>query len=272
MAQFHEEDLLIITKTYPSPSRKYRETSCIAALNQNGEMRRLFPIPYRLLDGEHQFNRWEWINAQIIKATDDHRPESYKVDIDSIKRITKLGTAQAWAERLQRIEPHILPDFTALETRRQMTGETLGFFRPSKFLLKIKKAVKPDWSNEEKLILIQDGLFDATVVKSRVPLRKVPYDFYYSYECPTPMGYSEYKHKITDWEASALYWKCEKNYGDKWEEYFRQKLEDDFSQNKDLIFLMGTMHRFPDRWLIVGLVYPPRVTARQEVFLLPPNE
>jgi hypothetical protein len=36
-----------------------------------------------------------------------------------------------------------------------------------------------------------------------------------------------------------------------------KKLETDFAR-KDLLFLMGTIHRFPDQWLIVGIVYPPR--------------
>jgi hypothetical protein len=28
--------------------------------------------------------------------------------------------------------------------------------------------------------------------------------------------------------------------------------------SRDLMFLMGTIHRFPDKWLIVSLLYPPR--------------
>ena len=27
--------------------------------------------------------------------------------------------------------------------------------------------------------------------------------------------------------------------------------------NEELLILMGTIHRFPDQWLIVGFVYPP---------------
>ncbi len=94
MAQYHEETLLILTKTYPSPSSKYRETSCVAAINDKDQMRRLFPIPYRLLTDSQQFARWEWVRARITKAGDDHRPESFKVDIDSIVRVSRLKTDQ----------------------------------------------------------------------------------------------------------------------------------------------------------------------------------
>jgi hypothetical protein len=271
MALYHQETLLILTKTYPSPSKKYRETSCVAALNQGGEMRRLFPIPYRLLDGEHQFQRWEWIRARITKANDDHRPESYKVDVDSIERIQKLGTAQGWAERLNWIAPHVLPNFEALETRRQATGETLGFIRPASFTLQIRPSDSTDWTQEELNKLIQDGLFDTAEVKSRILLRKVPFDFYYDYTCQSPSGPLTYTHKITDWEACALYWNCQKDYGSDWERYFRARLEADFAQFKEIAFLMGTMHRFPDKWLIVGIVYPPKAAARQQAFLIPPS-
>lgn len=51
MNQPVNEELLILTKTYPSPSSKYRETTCVAAINRQGEMRRLFPVPFRLLEG-----------------------------------------------------------------------------------------------------------------------------------------------------------------------------------------------------------------------------
>ena len=46
-------------------------------------------------------------------------------------------------------------------------------------------------------------------------------------------------------------------YGDDWQGKMREKLETQFA-TLDLSFLMGTVHRFPDQWLIVGLVYPKK--------------
>lgn len=270
MALFHSERLLIITKTYPAPSRKYRETSCAAAINEQGKLRRLFPIPFRLLDGDLQFQRWEWISARIRRADNDKRPESYRIDVDSIKRLGKVGTSAAWAERYQWIEPHFQKSFKDLEIRRQSTGETLGFIRPKTFSLIIKQASNSEWTEEEKVKLIRDGLFDSPEVISRIPLKKVPFDFYYKYECSSD-DVQQDTHKITDWEVGSLYWKCVNRYGAQWEKYFRQKLGDEFLTTKELLFMMGTMHRFPDQWLIVGLVYPPKVSARQISMMLPPD-
>lgn len=37
-----EQRLLILCKTYPSPSAKYVETSCVAGMDENGRLIRLF--------------------------------------------------------------------------------------------------------------------------------------------------------------------------------------------------------------------------------------
>jgi hypothetical protein len=67
----------------------------------------------------------------------------------------------------------------------------------------------------------------------------------------------EYRHKIVDWEAGALFWNVHGDHGPNWESPFRAKLEHELPA-KDLMFLMGTIHRFPDQWLIVSLIYPPK--------------
>jgi len=90
MNDLKPDELLILTKTYPSPSTTYRETTCVAAINRQGQLRRLFPVPYRLLEGEAQFKKWEWINARVRKPEKDHRPESYRIDADSIERRSHL--------------------------------------------------------------------------------------------------------------------------------------------------------------------------------------
>jgi hypothetical protein len=256
-----KEELLILTKTYPAPSTQYRETTCVAAVNREGKMRRLFPVPYRLLEGSAQFKKWEWITAKLTIPSKDRRPESRHVDADSIDRSgniieTKRGD---WSERLRWIEPHLVPTFAALEAKRQATGETLGFLRVSKILeLKITALKQADWTKADRTKLTQDGLFDTVEIKKRQPLRKLPYDFHYCYECMTAQGLEINTHKLTDWEIGALYWNCVSAYGQKgWESKFRHRLETEFSQ-KDLLFLMGTVHRFPDQWLIVGIIYPPR--------------
>lgn len=248
------EKLLILANTYPTPSEKYRETNCVAALNESGDMRRLFPIPYRLLDGKEQFRKWEWISAPIVKANNDHRPESHRIDVDHIDRTYgQMPAGKGWPNRLTWILPHIVADFDSLETRRQESGQTLGVLGPVRLLgLDIEAETNPNWTAKEIAKLSRDGLFDTDEVRNRAPLRKLPHRFYYRYEV---VG-KAHRHYITDWEAGALYWKCIRSYGTDWEEKFRQKYEGEFA-GKDLMLLLGTMHRFPGQWLIISVIYAP---------------
>ena len=261
------EDLLILTKTYPSPSAGHRETTCVAAATRAGELRRIFPVPFRLLDGDAQFKKWEWIQARVSRPSGDHRPESRRIDTGSIHRSGNIIPVRNgdWSERTRWLQSHIVPGFTALEQRRQASGQTLGVLRVSQILeLRITKVKDDDWTEEDRIKLSQDGLFDTEEVKRRPPLRKLPHDFHYRYECKMADGQVEIcTHKLTDWEIGALYWNCLKLYGSKgWETKFRHRLETEFAE-KDLLLLMGTIHRFPDQWLIVGIINPPRPAPNQ---------
>ncbi len=42
-----------------------------------------------------------------------------------------------------------------------------------------------------------------------------------------------------------------------WEPAFRDKFGKALPAS-DLKFLLGTIHRFPDQWLIVSVIYPPK--------------
>jgi len=257
------EELLILAKTYPNPSKQYRETSCVAAVNSQGQLRRLFPVPYRFLQGDRQFQKWEWITARVSKARKDHRPESYNIDADSIIRKKIIPTSNGWKQRLKWLDPHFLATPFDLELRRQQQEFSLGCVRPNRIIeLQIKKSSQPDWTEEERQKLIQECLFDTAEAKSKIALQKVPFDFYYTYNCVESNGQLvEARHKITDWEAGALYWNCLARYGTEWEKYFRMKFEVDFASKRDLVFLLGTIHRFPDQWLIVGIYYPPKLST-----------
>ena len=53
---------------------------------------------------------------------------------------------------------------------------------------------------------------------------------------------------------------CQRKHGDNWEAAFRAKLGQDLP-SKDLMFLLGTIHRFPHQWLLISLIYPLKPPA-----------
>lgn len=257
--------ILILCKTYPSPSGKYAETSCVAGMEENGDLIRLFPVPFRLITEEQQFKKWQWITAKVRKSAKDHRPESHTILVDTIQRGAEISTKNRWAERRRLLDkPATFSDFRELNDARISNHRSLGLLKPARIIsLDIAPASKPSWTPEELAKLEQDqkqaGLFDEGEAKIIKTLRKIPFDFYYSYECVTASGAAVYRHKIVDWEAGALYWNCVRDHGQEWESAFRAQMETRLP-SQDLRFLMGNIHRFPDQWLIVSLIYPPRLS------------
>ncbi len=263
MASF-EQDILILCKTYPSPSGKHIETSCVAGMDPNGKLIRLFPVPFRLIDGSRQFKKWQWVNARIDRAARDNRPESHKLFVDTVQFVgDPLPTQRDWKARRDPLSKlSVFEDFGSLDADRIANKKTLGLVRPSKILgIDITGATNPDWTDDEKAKLLQSqqqgGLFDDTDAKALTTLRKLPFDFHYRYECIVGGVAKQYRHKVVDWEVGALYWNCFHRDDAAWEKPFRQKMEVSLPAN-DLMFLMGTIHRFPDQWLIVSLIYPPK--------------
>lgn len=264
MALDRLERILILAKTYPSPSAQYVETSCVAGINQDGLMRRLYPVPFRMIEEGSQFKKWQWIEVRIEKANKDHRPESHKLYVDTISCLDVIESKKEWGLRWEWLDKiPLFENFNDIEAKRIDDGLSLALLRPKKLIsLEITKARNQDWTEEEKEKLMreqmQGDLFSEAEAKRQVKeLRKVPFDFYYRYVCDSPNGEDERRHKIVDWEAGALYWHCRRSHGDGWEKPFRAKLEEQLG-SKDLMFLMGNQHRFQDQWLIISLVYPPK--------------
>lgn len=255
--------ILILCKTYPSPSAKYAETSCVAGMDENGRLIRLFPVPFRLINSDQQFRKWQWINALIEKSA-DRRPESHKIFVDTIEAGECIDTRNEWRDRRHWIDK--LPsfsDFGALEEARKNDGITLGVVRPHRVVeLIISPASSEEWTDKEleKLqhLQQQESLFEDDLPALK-RLQKIPFDFYYVYECLTESGPVQYKHKIVDWEACQLYRNVVQAHGKGgWEAPFRQRMFERLPSN-DLMLLLGTIHRFPGQWLIVSLIYPPKL-------------
>lgn len=257
--------ILILCKTYPSPSATYSETSCVAGMDEQGNLIRLYPVPFRLVTEDQQFAKWQWIEAFIEKSPADRRPESHKIGVDTISAGAKLPAGD-WKERRTLLDKLTVYDsFDELEKARVNEGVTLGLLRPARIAtLHIRKAASEEWTPQEieklEYLQRQPNLFDERQERESIKrLEKVPFDFHYTYECLVDGEIKSYTHKIVDWEASQLYRNVRRQHGaEGWETPFRKKLEVDLP-SKDLMLLMGTIHRFPGQWLIVSLVYPPKL-------------
>jgi hypothetical protein len=97
--------IYITVKTYPTLSEKYDELVCTAGICEDGSWIWLYPLPFRKLDNEQKYRKYQWIEADVERNTSDFRPESYKVlNINNIKVFSSKSTKIDWEERKRTAE------------------------------------------------------------------------------------------------------------------------------------------------------------------------
>jgi hypothetical protein len=129
----------ILVKAFPQPSKAHEETVCCAGISEDGtELLRLFPIRFRRLPKEHQFERFDLVQMTATKASDP-RPESYRVDEASIRLLERDTLSDEAKVRLW--QPFIAPSLKELYADNRATNRSLGIFKPDPD--SIKFTVKP---------------------------------------------------------------------------------------------------------------------------------
>jgi hypothetical protein len=79
--------VLVLVKATPQPSRQYGDTVCVAGVDMNADTPRwvrLYPAPFRYMEGERQFSKYDVVSVRTRDAGGDKRPESRKIDAASI--------------------------------------------------------------------------------------------------------------------------------------------------------------------------------------------
>jgi hypothetical protein len=125
--------VLITVKTYPTISKKYDELVCTAGLLEDGSWVRIYPLPFRKLDYESRYNKYQWFEAPLERNTADVRPESYKVsDLGKIRLLEKVNTDDEWDERRKIIlgKAKIFKDLAALIDSANKNELSLAIFKP----------------------------------------------------------------------------------------------------------------------------------------------
>jgi hypothetical protein len=245
---------LIVVRTYPTPAKSGVEVSCTAAITDNGEWLRLFPVPWRYLPQDQRFRKYEWVDVTVTKATNDPRPESYKLKPDGIKIISHLEAGKEWRARKEIILPLKSHCLCCLRRQRDENGfPTLGIIKPKKIERLIVAADALSWTPAQQAILSQEHLF---AEKPKHQLEKIPFKFQYKFWCDEP-ACNSHTMMCTDWEMGESWRKWNAEYGNQWEAAFRQKYEQEMINKFDTHFYVGTVHLHPKEWIIVGLFYPP---------------
>ena len=229
---------------------------CCAGVDlSNNNLVRLYPIPYRDLDNEKKFKKYSIIEVDCWKAT-DKRPESFKVDPDSIKIIKHLDTKKKWKKRKDIVLHTQTKSMCQIYRDAKEQDASLGVIKPTKISFDWKKQ-SPSNAQARNACYAQLSFFN----KHKDAIEEIPYNFYYKFSCAEDDNCPGHKLSIIDWEIGQAYRSWRSEYKDekvcldkikqKWEE-----ITDD--KKRDVLFFVGNMQRFRDIFMVLGVFYPPR--------------
>lgn len=263
--------VLIAVKTYPNPSIKYDELVCNAGFLDSGEWIRIYPVKFRALPYEQQYNKYNWIELNLIKRRDDARQESYQpqMGIDEEIRLVgaiSTGKNRKWSERKRYALNEVFTSMSDLITLAKTPNiwKSIATVKPKEIVDFVIEEDERDWKPSVLDGLRQMSLFGQSKGgKSREleVVRKLPYKYYYRFL--TEGDTKPRRMMIEDWEIGALFWNClAQTEGDEIaaNELVRKKYEQEFLE-KDLYFFVGTTlanhFRAPNPFVIIGIFYPP---------------
>lgn len=263
-----KERILVVVKTYPTLSTKHIETACTAGFREDGSWVRIYPIPFRLLNQQNQFKKYQWIELDISKRNSDPRPESYNpINIDNVNLLDSIGTEQSWNLRKKIVLQHgnVYTNLSRLIQKSKDDELSLAVFKPTRITgFKVEPADR-EWDQKKldaiKLSQDQRSLFEQVESDFKI-MPKLPYKFSYKFEDDEGR---ESTLMIEDWEIGELYWNCLKSSDEETAiKKVRQKYEDNFAKTKDLYLFLGTTLQYhgwaKNPFVIIGTFYPPHTS------------
>jgi len=255
VAGYRAARILVVVKTYPNPSQKYGETVCCAGVDlDSGRWVRMYPIMFRRLAAK--FRKFQVITCRAARPRDDHRPESLRIDQDTIVLAgAPISTKEGWRRRLALLPPPSR-SLEEIKAANDTAGVSIGMFRPKRIERFVIEKAEP-WSEKQLAALHQGRLaFGEDDSAELRELEQIPWTFSYRFACDDE-GCKGHELQIIDWEVGAAYRRWSRAYPGDWEERIRAKFGRELPA-KDLHLVVGTMAAHPKSFIIIGLVYPPR--------------
>jgi hypothetical protein len=269
-------DFLPVVKAYPAVSKKYGEVACIAGVQFKDlgplappevQWIRLFPVPFRDLESDQQFAKYQPISVRVGSHSSDSRPETRRPDRESLEVTGKVIPSKGvWRARRPYVEPLMVNSMCEIQRRRENDRTSLGIFHPGGILgldieaidvEKEKKELAETMARREAQgSLLKGGEIDE---KEELlgALDLIPYRFKLKYSCADPEcgGHSQ---TIVDWEILQFY-RHQRRKPD-WEKIVRRRvLEEVCAPTKDLALIVGNQHQHENAFLVLGFWWPEKI-------------
>jgi hypothetical protein len=262
--------VLITVKTYPTISTKYEELVCTAGFLEDGRWIRIYPVQFRKKSYHEQYKKYDWVEIDLVKNTEDFRPESYRpYSHDSeFTVINNIGPdGGSWDDRRRIVLRKTYTNLSALiaEAKDRTIATSLAVFKPSEIMELIVEPCEREWDKEKLQSLQQLNIFETVATEKPRVVRKLPYKFSYRF---TDDEGREATLMIEDWELGQLYWNClERHEGHDREARacndVVKKYYNDFAKTKDIHLFLGTSLRYHNfgvnPFMIIGTFHPKHI-------------
>lgn len=260
--------VLITVKTYPTISGKYEELVCTAGFTEEGDFIRIYPVPFRKLDFDKRYKKYQWVEVDLVKNARDFRPESFRPysDKSAFQIIQSLDTSDYWRERKKVVlKKKVYTSLSELiaDAKDKSKYTSLAVFKPTRILDFYVEQTERDWDKAKLEQIIaerkQMNLFDENLKEDFELVKKLPYKFKFKFVDENGI---ESNMMIEDWETGQLYWNSYRSHKDEAKAIadVRKKYFDDFAKTKDLYFYLGTTqsHHLRSRnpFMIIGTFHP----------------
>ena len=269
-----KERIIVLAKTYPELSSKHGPIVCVAGVNEYGEWRRLYPIPFMIwVDDKYaniRFSKWDVIEVDVSEKPPPHdrRFESRRVlSWESIRVVERIDD---WSHRLTIISELLDPDVETLVN----SGRSLGVIKPREVVNFFDKPRQRLRDEAEKLVLskmdeadsritlleylnINDEHLLPDVREPEIKIEELPW-IGYKFFCNNP-NCRGHETMVIDWEAQELFRKYRVVHGP-----VKKKLYNELVFQRDLYFVLGNTWRYYKSFMIIGLFYPPKETKPQK--------
>jgi hypothetical protein len=260
---------LVLVKASPVLTRNLEETMCVAGarLDAGGPAWvRLHPVPFRDLDNDQTFAKYQAVDVEVIRSRTDRRPESWRPIRASIAPGESLGTDHGWAQRCAVVESLGEANMCDLvEANRAGSGPgvpSLAVARPAEpptlEITRRDEAQVEDWRRRAAAARSVVSLFDNPDAR-KPEFEVVPWRFQYAYRCGS-RACNGHEQTIVDWEALAL-WRHVRHRAD-WQEQMRVKFEETLWQGRDSRLFVGNQEQRPWGFLVLGVFWPPAGVAQ----------
>ncbi len=254
-------EILVLVKSYPTPSRSLKEAVCVLGVSLEMGLVRIYLIPYRQLEDEQQFSKYQVLRMKVRKPRQDPRPNTFRPDLDTIEVVGKpISSRHKWRQRREWIQPFLSESMCQIQKIQRSTRLSMGIFKPKEVLdLVQENAEKQEWSRRDLAKLKRKDLF---LTKENKLLERIPYNWKYVYRCADPACKKPHRQTIIDWEIHQLYRNLRRKGISDPEEIHRQirrKFLDELcGSSRDTYFITGNMVKHPRTFLILGVFWPPK--------------